>query len=83
MKLLDIVLIAIATALFMIGIHQSAYYGIKNSYWIFMISLGFMLVFRYRRAVATPTENNTDENLQVETNVTAKKGKKKKSKKSV
>lgn len=77
MKLLDIVLMAIATALFMIGIHQSAYYGIKNSYWIFMISLGFMLVFRYRRAVATPTEDTKTPITQDITKPSTKKGKNK------
>jgi hypothetical protein len=56
MKLLDVVLIAFAVALFMIGIHQSTVYGIKNSYWIFMLSLGFLLFFRYRRAVSKPEE---------------------------
>jgi hypothetical protein len=52
MKLLDICLIAVAIALFMIGIHQAVYYGITNSYWILMLSLTCILVFRYRRAVA-------------------------------
>ena len=52
MKLLDVILLSVAVAMFMIGIHQSTVHGIKNSYWIFMISLVCILVLRYRRAIA-------------------------------
>ncbi len=58
MKIIDVILLSFAVALFMIGIHQSSYYGIKNSYWVFMISLGCILFLRYRRAVAKIDEKD-------------------------
>ncbi len=85
MKLLDIVLLSFAVALFMIGVHQSTIYGIKNSYWIFMISLVCILFLRYRRAVAKveiEATENTDNLTPIIKEVTAKKTKKKKSQKN-
>ena len=75
MKIIDVILLSFAVALFMIGIHQSSYYGIKNSYWIFMISLCCILFLRYRRAVAKIDEKEiTSPIITTET----KKSKKKK-----
>ena len=34
----DVVLFAIMIIGFVIGIHQSIYYGVANSYWLFMLS---------------------------------------------
>jgi hypothetical protein len=74
MKLLDVVLLSFGVALFFIGVHQSTIYGIKNSYWIFMISLVFILFLRYRLAIRKATIVTQTKETEV------KKGKKQKSK---
>jgi hypothetical protein len=76
MKIIDVILLSFAVALFMIGIHQSSYYGIKNSYWIFMISLGCILFLRYRRAVAKIEEKEEVIPPLIETKKNKKKAKK-------
>jgi hypothetical protein len=85
MKLLDIVLLSFAVALFMIGVHQSTIYGIKNSYWIFMISLVCILFLRYRRAVAKveiEATENTDNLTPIIKEVKKKNRRKKRSQKN-
>lgn len=53
--LVDTIILSLGVALFLIGIHQTMYVGIKASYWIFMFSTGFIFWFRYRRATHTET----------------------------
>jgi membrane protein implicated in regulation of membrane protease activity len=62
MKLPEVVLLSFGIAIFFMGVHQAMLHGIKNSYWIFMISLSFILFLRYRLAVKQaeqPNENTT------------------------
>lgn len=42
------ILLAIAFALFIIGIHQSITVGFEYSYWIFMLSLSLVFLHRYK-----------------------------------
>lgn len=49
MKLLDVILFSMAVVLFVIGIHQSMTVGIAESYFIFMFSIGFLLLYSYRK----------------------------------
>ncbi|MEH0158536.1 hypothetical protein V6R21_31090 [Limibacter armeniacum] len=41
------VIIAFGTAAFVIGVHQSFYYGIGASYWLFMLSGICVLLLQY------------------------------------
>jgi amino acid permease len=80
MNLKETVSIALAVSFFMIGIHQSSVNGIVSSYWIFMIALAFVLLFRFFRATKNinikPKEEVTNSPME-----TTAKDKKKKNKK--
>jgi hypothetical protein len=53
----SIVFLSIAVALIVIGIHQSFFVGITNSYWIFMFSGTFLLLSHYfRKHIEEPRE---------------------------
>jgi len=45
----NFILLALAFALFVIGIHQSITVGFGFSYWIFMLSVCLLLLHRYQR----------------------------------
>ncbi len=49
MKLLDILLFTLALAFFVIGIYEAMVLGIGQAYGIFMISLGLLFVYNYRK----------------------------------
>ncbi|MFY0600816.1 MAG: hypothetical protein JXR03_14170 [Cyclobacteriaceae bacterium] len=49
MKLLDILLFASAIAFFVIGIYEAMVLGIGQAYSIFMISLGLLFIYGYRK----------------------------------
>ncbi|MBB6459401.1 hypothetical protein [Flammeovirga kamogawensis] len=40
-------LVALGAAFFIIGVHQSFYYGIPSSYWLFMLSGACFLGIQY------------------------------------
>ena len=50
MNLAQTIYLTLAAVASVIGIHQSIYYGIGPSYWIFMVSIIFLMLFRYNRA---------------------------------
>ncbi|NLR90061.1 hypothetical protein [Flammeovirga agarivorans] len=41
------ILVALGAAFFIIGVHQSFYYGIPQSYWLFMLSGACFLLIQY------------------------------------
>lgn len=43
----NFIIIGLAFALFVIGIHQSITVGFEYSYWIFMLSISLLLLHRY------------------------------------
>lgn len=48
MKLEQVIILSVAVALFIIGIHQSFLYGVAASYWIFMFTVALLLLYRLR-----------------------------------
>ena len=62
MNLVDTILISLATVAFVIGVHQSFYYGLAASYWVFMISLFIVMFIRYRRSKAKEKDKSQKEN---------------------
>jgi hypothetical protein len=48
MKIPAIILLSLAVVCFIIGIHQSFFYGISNSYWLFMFMVGFLMWYKLR-----------------------------------
>ena len=49
MKLVDSILLSLAVAFFIIGVHQGFTVGLAPSYWLFMLSTGLWLAFAVRR----------------------------------
>ncbi|OOG70701.1 hypothetical protein [Algoriphagus sp. A40] len=49
MKLGDVLILSLALALGVIGIHQSLTAGIENSYFLFMLAVGLLFWFQLRR----------------------------------
>lgn len=58
MKIIDTLLFALAIVAFTIGVHQSFYYGIENSYWLFMISLLLLFSRKFRKINQQGKEDN-------------------------
>ncbi|HSF54573.1 MAG TPA: hypothetical protein VLA71_12515 [Algoriphagus sp.] len=56
MKLGDVLILSLALALGVIGIHQSITVGIENSYFLFMLSVGMLFWFQLRRNKAIESE---------------------------
>ena len=49
MKLYETILFALTLALLVIGLHQTAVNGFVNSYWIFMLMIIMMIIYRIRK----------------------------------
>ncbi|WP_258102823.1 hypothetical protein [Marinoscillum sp. MHG1-6] len=49
MKLLDILLFSSAIAFFVMGVYESMVLGIGQAYSIFMLSLGLLFIYGYRK----------------------------------
>lgn len=49
MKLADIVLLSVAIAFMIMGIHQVMRVGFGNAYWAIMLALVFFFLFNLRR----------------------------------
>lgn len=64
MKLLDTIILSISVALFIIGVHQIMVAGAANSYWILMLSVGLLILYRYRRLQKGSGQNDTRESVQ-------------------
>lgn len=48
MKLEQVIILSVAIALFVIGVHQSFLYGVMASYWIFMFVAALLFLYRLR-----------------------------------
>lgn len=48
MKLSAIILLSLSVVCFIVGVHQSFFYGISNSYWLFMFTVGFLMWFKLK-----------------------------------
>ncbi|MFT6826879.1 MAG: 4-hydroxybenzoate polyprenyltransferase [Roseivirga sp.] len=46
----DTVIFTLCVVTFIIGVHQAMTFGIAQSYYIFMISIGLLFLYRYRKA---------------------------------
>ena len=46
----DTILFSLAVVFFIIGVHQTMTWGLASSYFIFMLSLGMLFLYRYRVA---------------------------------
>ena len=76
MKLMDILPFTLGLGTFVIGIHQSMVHGITESYWIFMLSLGLLFLYSYRKG-----KNNLEQDdLKQKTTTKTPPNKKKKAK---
>ena len=60
----DTILFSLAVVLFIIGVHQTMNFGIAASYFIFMLSLGMLFLYRYRVAKRNASKNETKPNAK-------------------
>lgn len=63
MKLVDSLVFSLAVALFIIGVHQTFTIGLGGSYWIFMLCIGFLLIYKVRKdksSVEAPSVEQSD-----------------------
>ena len=49
MKLLDVVLLSLAVAFIIIGVHQTINVGFGKAYWAIMLALVFFFLYNLRR----------------------------------
>lgn len=49
MSLKNILLLSGSAGFLIIGIHQTMLYGMMASYWIFMLSVGLLLLYKYNK----------------------------------
>lgn len=49
MKLIDVLVLSLAVAFLIIGIHQTMVLGIGKAYWAIMLSLALYFVFNFRK----------------------------------
>lgn len=74
----DVVLFAVMIIGFVIGIHQSIYYGVANSYWLFMLSsLAFLWLNQRMRNKKDEIEKNPENGAEKNSSPKIKPGKKK------
>ena len=59
MKLFDVLILSLALALSVIGVHQSMTVGIGGSYFIFMFAAGLLFWFQLRRNKAIASEKDS------------------------
>jgi len=56
MKITDTIIFSLCVVFFVIGVHQTMVVGIAYSYFIFMLSIGLLFLYKYRRARAADDE---------------------------
>ena len=61
MKLIDALSLMFSLGFLVIGLDQSIRYGFYNSYWLFMLSLGLMFLYGYRKAGRKEQEQQTNQ----------------------
>lgn len=49
MKLIDILILSLAVAFLIIGIHQTMVLGFDQAYWALMLTLVFFFAFTFRK----------------------------------
>jgi amino acid permease len=58
-KLVDILLLSLAFAFMIIGMHQSVTVGFAGSYWIFMLTIALFLLYNMRKNKQKAAEPST------------------------
>ena len=56
MKLAETIFLSLAVAFFIIGVHQTFFVGIIESYWLFMLSVAMLLLYRMKKTSDTHSE---------------------------
>lgn len=60
MRLGETILFSLAVVFFIIGVHQTFVVGILESYWLFMLTVTMLLLYRIKKVKqpATPSKNS-------------------------
>ncbi|SMD34918.1 hypothetical protein SAMN04488029_2251 [Reichenbachiella faecimaris] len=48
-NLLQIIILTLSAAFFLIGLHQTMTLGFMHSYWIFMLSISLILLYKLKK----------------------------------
>ena len=56
-NLTNIILFSLSIVAFIVAIHQTVYYGFGGAYWIYMISIAFLLYYQIRKTKKKQEEN--------------------------
>jgi hypothetical protein len=49
MRLTDIIFFSLSVVFFIIGVHQTFILGLLQSYWLFMLSVSMLLLYKLKR----------------------------------
>lgn len=49
MKLIDVVLLSLAVAFFIMGVHQTITVSFAKAYWLIMLATVFLFAYTYRK----------------------------------
>jgi hypothetical protein len=60
MKLTESILLSLSVAFFIIGVHQTFTVGLLESYWIFMLTVGLLLIYKMKKAAQSKNRVNLD-----------------------
>ena len=55
--LTNIIIFSLSIVAFIVAIHQTVYYGFGGAYWIYMISIAFLLYYQIRKTKKKQEEN--------------------------
>lgn len=64
MKLLDSLLLSGSVGVFIIGVHQTFTLGLMNSYWLFMLCVVFLLLYKVRKGPASGADGELNESSE-------------------
>lgn len=67
----DTIIFSLTVVTFIIGVHQTMTYGIGNAYFVFMLSMGLLFLYKYRIA-----KRKDEEKVEAAKKPKSKRGKK-------
>lgn len=76
--LVDTIILVLATGFFLIGVSQIILIGFAGSYWLFMLTFVFLLLFQYRKSEQLKVQKQLEEEAKTNKNVKPTKKKHKK-----
>ena len=70
--LVDTIILVLATGFFLIGVSQIILVGFAGSYWLFMLTFVFLMLFQYRKSEEQKNQKELEEKAKNNKNVKTK-----------